>query len=66
MDPVTLMEAVRRIAGRARVEASGGVTLETVRAIAEAGVELISVGALTHSAPAFDAALDFRAAEVPS
>lgn len=46
--------AVRQIAGRAVVEASGGVTLATVRAIAETGVDLISVGALTHSAPAVD------------
>ena len=40
-------------------EASGGVTLETVRAIAETGVDRISVGALTHSAPALDIALDY-------
>jgi nicotinate-nucleotide pyrophosphorylase (carboxylating) len=53
-------EAVRRIAGRARVEASGGVTLDTVRAIAEAGVDLISVGALTHSAPAADLSMDLK------
>lgn len=46
--------AVRRIARRALVEASGGVTLANVRAIAETGVDLISVGALTHSAPAVD------------
>ena len=45
--------------GAAVVEASGGVTLETVRAIAETGVDWISVGALTHSAPALDLALDF-------
>ena len=51
-------EAVRRIAGRARVEVSGGVTLETVRAYAEAGADFISAGALTHSAPAVD--LSFR------
>jgi nicotinate-nucleotide pyrophosphorylase (carboxylating) len=49
-----LTQAVRRIAGRAVVEASGGVNLETVRAIAETGVDVISVGALTHSAPAVD------------
>ena len=46
--------AVRHIAARALVEASGGVTLTTVRAIADTGVDLISVGALTHSAPAVD------------
>ncbi|MBI3696217.1 MAG: carboxylating nicotinate-nucleotide diphosphorylase [Acidobacteria bacterium] len=50
--------AVRRIAGRARVEVSGGVTLETVRAYAETGVDFVSAGALTHSAPAAD--LSFR------
>jgi nicotinate-nucleotide pyrophosphorylase (carboxylating) len=49
-----LAAAVRRIKRRAVVEASGGVTLQTVRAIAETGVDLISVGALTHSAPAID------------
>jgi nicotinate-nucleotide pyrophosphorylase (carboxylating) len=49
-----LAAAVRHIAGRALVEASGGVTLATIRAIAETGVDLISVGALTHSAPAVD------------
>jgi nicotinate-nucleotide pyrophosphorylase (carboxylating) len=46
--------------GRALTEASGGVRLDTVRAIAETGVDLISVGALTHSAPALDLALDFE------
>lgn len=49
--------AVERVAGRAVVEASGGVSIEGVRAIAEAGVDLISVGALTHSAPALDVSL---------
>ena len=50
--------AVHAVAGRAVLEASGGVTLETVRAIAETGVNVISVGALTHSAPALDVGLD--------
>ena len=50
---------VAEVAGRAVVEASGGVTLENVRAIAETGVDWISVGAITHSAPALDLALDF-------
>lgn len=49
-----MASAVRRINHRALVEASGGVSLETVRAIAETGVDVISVGALTHSAPAVD------------
>jgi nicotinate-nucleotide pyrophosphorylase (carboxylating) len=53
-----LAEAVRRAAGRAVVEASGGVTLETVRAIAQTGVDVISVGALTHSASVLDIGLD--------
>jgi nicotinate-nucleotide pyrophosphorylase (carboxylating) len=55
-----LRAAVRLIDGRAKTEASGGVTLATVRAIAETGVNFISVGALTHSAPAADIALDFQ------
>jgi len=54
-----LRDAVARCAGRVVTEASGGVTLETVRAIAETGVDRISVGALTHSAPALDLGLDF-------
>jgi nicotinate-nucleotide pyrophosphorylase (carboxylating) len=53
--------AVKRVNHRARTEASGGVTLDTVRAIAETGVDFISVGALTHSARAMDLALDFDA-----
>ena len=59
MDPPTLAEAVRLIAGRAIAEASGKVSLETVRGIAESGVDVISIGKLTHSAPALDIALDF-------
>lgn len=53
-----MAEAVRRTAGRAKLEASGGVTLETVRAIAESGVDAVSVGALTHSAVALDISLE--------
>ncbi|HEY2753864.1 carboxylating nicotinate-nucleotide diphosphorylase [Phenylobacterium sp.] len=53
-----LSEAVRRAAGRAVLEASGGVSLETVRAIAATGVDVISVGALTHSAGVLDIGLD--------
>lgn len=59
MQPAELAEAVKFVAGRAVTEASGGVNLETVRPIAETGVDWISVGALTHSAPALDIALDF-------
>jgi nicotinate-nucleotide pyrophosphorylase (carboxylating) len=59
MDPVTLREAVKLIAGRVPTEASGGVRLETIRAIAETGVTYVSVGRLTQSAPAADIGLDF-------
>ncbi len=54
MDNETMRKAVDMIAGRALVEASGGVNLETIRGIAETGVDIISVGALTHSARAMD------------
>jgi nicotinate-nucleotide pyrophosphorylase (carboxylating) len=61
MDAGTLREAVAIVAGRAPTEASGGVTLETIRAKAETGVTYISVGRLTQSAPAADIGLDFKA-----
>ncbi len=54
-----LREAVRIAAGRAKLEASGNVRLETVRQIAETGVDFISVGAITHSAPSFDFSMRF-------
>ena len=57
MTPAQLREAVQRVAGRVEIEASGGFTLETIRAVAESGVDFISVGALTHSAPALDLSL---------
>jgi nicotinate-nucleotide pyrophosphorylase (carboxylating) len=57
MGPDELRQAVELVDGRAELEASGGVTLETVRAVAESGVDYISVGALTHSAPALDVSL---------
>ena len=60
MPPALLREAVSRIAGRSKTEASGGVRLETIRTIAETGVDFISVGALTHSATAVDLGLDFE------
>jgi nicotinate-nucleotide pyrophosphorylase (carboxylating) len=60
MPPPLLREAVDLIAGRAVTEASGGVTLESVRAVAEAGVDLISIGALTHSARSLDISLELR------
>jgi nicotinate-nucleotide pyrophosphorylase (carboxylating) len=60
MSPAQMAECVALVNDRAITEASGGVTLETVRAIAETGVDWISVGALTHSAPSLDLALDFE------
>jgi nicotinate-nucleotide pyrophosphorylase (carboxylating) len=54
MDDAQLRAAVAQVAGRAQLEASGGVTLDTLRARAQTGVEWISIGALTHSAPALD------------
>lgn len=59
MTPALLLEAVQRTAGRAILEASGGVTMDSVAAIAATGVDLISVGAITHSAPCLDVGLDF-------
>ena len=62
LDNMTLEQlesAVRLAAGRAKTEASGGVTLDTVRGIAATGVDFISVGALTHSARSVDIGLDF-------
>jgi nicotinate-nucleotide pyrophosphorylase (carboxylating) len=60
MDPGTIREAVRITNGRVPLEASGGITLETIREVAATGVDLISVGALTHSAPALDISLDLH------
>jgi nicotinate-nucleotide pyrophosphorylase (carboxylating) len=60
MSPALLRSAVQLARGRAKTEASGGVNLSTVSAIAETGVDFISVGALTHSALAVDIALDFE------
>ena len=61
METATVEEAVRRTRGRALLEASGGITLERIAALARAGVDAISVGALTHSTPAADIGLDFIA-----
>lgn len=61
MSVAMLREAVALVAGRAITEASGGINLTTVRAVAETGVDLISVGALTHSVTALDISLDFHA-----
>jgi nicotinate-nucleotide pyrophosphorylase (carboxylating) len=58
MSPPRLEEAVALAGGRARLEASGGITLENVRAVAETGVDFISIGALTHSARALDVSME--------
>ncbi|MBV9528534.1 carboxylating nicotinate-nucleotide diphosphorylase [Sphingomonas sp.] len=60
MMPATLREAVVLVNGRVPLEASGGVTLDTIRAIAESGVDFVSVGRITQSAPAVDIGLDYR------
>jgi nicotinate-nucleotide pyrophosphorylase (carboxylating) len=62
-DPARVREAARIVVGRAKLEASGGITLETVRAYAEAGVDFVSIGALTHSVRAVDIHLSFTPAE---
>lgn len=59
MAPAEIRKAVEAAAGRVLLEASGGITLETIRSVAETGVDLISVGWITHSAPSLDVALDF-------
>ena len=63
MDPARLREAVQLVAGRVSLEASGGVTLETIHSIAETGVHFISVGRITQSAPAVDIGLDYSLSE---
>jgi nicotinate-nucleotide pyrophosphorylase (carboxylating) len=62
MDVPTLRSAVELVAGRVPLEASGGVTLETIRAIAETGVDYISAGRITQSAPAVDIGMDYALA----
>lgn len=62
MSPEMLREAVRLVAGRVPIEASGGVRLDTIRAIAETGVDFVSVGRITQSAPAADIGLDYSMA----
>jgi nicotinate-nucleotide pyrophosphorylase (carboxylating) len=57
MDEQSLRAAVQQVAGRAQLEASGGVTLDTLKARAQTGIEWISMGALTHSAPALDVSM---------
>jgi nicotinate-nucleotide pyrophosphorylase (carboxylating) len=60
MSPATVLEAVKRARGKALLEASGGITLARVAELSRAGVDAISVGALTHSVPAADVGLDFE------
>jgi nicotinate-nucleotide pyrophosphorylase (carboxylating) len=62
MDVPTLRRAVALVAGRVPLEASGGVNLETIRGIAETGVDFISVGRITQSAPAVDIGMDYAVA----
>ena len=66
MEPDTLRAAVKLVAGRVPLEASGGVNLDTIRAIAESGVDFISVGRITQSAPAVDIGLDYSLQELPA
>ena len=66
MKPDMLREAVELVAGRVPLEASGGVNLDTIRAIAETGVDFISVGRITQSAPAVDIGLDYSLQELPA
>ncbi|MGV1804051.1 carboxylating nicotinate-nucleotide diphosphorylase [Agrobacterium vitis] len=63
MTPEQLREAVEIVAGRSITEASGGITPQTARAVAQSGVDLLSVGWITHSAPVLDIGLDFVEAE---
>ena len=58
MSPADMAEGVRRIAGRMNTEASGGVNLANIKEVAEAGVDLLSSGSITHSAPILDIGLD--------
>ena len=60
MDPELCKQAVTLVAGKCKLEASGGITLENAKAFADTGVDYLAIGALTHSAPALDIALDFR------
>ena len=60
MTPEKLREAVQLVDGRSKLEASGSITLTNIRAVAETGVDFISIGALTHSSTAADIALDFK------
>ena len=60
MDCPTMAQAVKLVAGRAKLEASGNVTMENIREVAETGVDIISLGALTHSVKAFDISMKWK------
>ena len=60
MDPLTMKKAVAMVAGRLTIEASGGITLETAKVVAESGVDYLSSGAITHSSPNLDVGLDIE------
>jgi nicotinate-nucleotide pyrophosphorylase (carboxylating) len=64
MAPAMMVEAVRRAGGRLTLEASGGISLDNVKEVAETGVDLVSVGALTHSARAVDISMEIEAVKV--
>ena len=61
MSPATCKEAVAIVAGASKLEASGGISLDSAKAYAESGVDYIAIGALTHSAAVLDIGLDLRA-----
>lgn len=65
MDLATLREAVQMVGGRMVTEASGSVTLDTIALMAETGVDIVSTGSITHSAPVLDVALDFESGRAP-
>ena len=60
MSPVQMRRAVKKVPARIYTEASGGITLKSIRAVAETGVNFISIGALTHSSKALDISLEFQ------
>jgi nicotinate-nucleotide pyrophosphorylase (carboxylating) len=65
MDLATLREAVQMVGGRMVTEASGSITVDTIALVAETGVDIVSTGSITHSAPVFDVALDFESGWAP-
>ncbi|MBC7105210.1 MAG: nicotinate-nucleotide diphosphorylase (carboxylating), partial [Firmicutes bacterium] len=65
MDPAAMAEAVRLAKGRCLLEASGGINKENIQAVARTGVDIISVGALTHSARALDISMEIQGCSEP-